>query len=167
MLLWCVIEKATLTGDGSLKRQLWVERKRLQWHYRLCFLLNYIWNYYLVLMAIKNTSRGRELRCTHTHRPHIMGRKELEPWSPHWLRQELMEANNGLQPNDPNHDEKHPADAARPLCKCDLDCQFHMSLDHETYVMRYWSYSLPTSPFNWGWDEEKLRKVVSVLTFTL
>jgi hypothetical protein len=33
--------------------------------------------------------------------------------------------------------------------------------------MRYWSCPFPTSPLNWGWDEEKPRKVVSVLTFTL
>jgi hypothetical protein len=29
--------------------------------------------------------------------------------------------------NDPNHDEKSPADVKRPLCKYDLDCQSHMS----------------------------------------
>jgi hypothetical protein len=26
---------------------------------------------------------------------------------------------------------------------------------------------LPTSPFNWGWDEDQSRKVVSILTFTI
>jgi hypothetical protein len=63
--------------------------------------------------------------------------------------------NNGLPPNDPNHDEKPLANAERPLCKCDLDCQSHMSLDHDTYGMRYWSCPLPTSLFNWCLDEEK------------
>jgi hypothetical protein len=53
------------------------------------------------------------------------------------VRQKLREKNNGLSPND-----------------------------HDTYDMRYWSCHLPTSPFHWGWDEEKSRKVVSVLTFT-
>jgi hypothetical protein len=96
-----------------------------------------------------------------------MGSKESEPWSPEWVRQKLREKNNGLPPNDLNHDEKPPADAERPLCKCDLDCQSHMSLDHDTYGKRYWSCPLPTCPFHWGWDEEKPRKVVSVLTFTL
>jgi hypothetical protein len=81
------------------------------------------------------------------------------------VSQNLRELNNDLLPNDPNHNEKPPADAARPLCKCDLDCQSHMSTDYDTYSKRYWSYPLPTSLFNWGWDEEKLRKVVLVLTF--
>jgi hypothetical protein len=115
----------------------------------------------------KSTSRERELRCIHTHRPHTMGSKEPEPWSPQWMRQKLREANNGLPPNDLNHDEKSPTDAERPLCKCGLDCQSHMSLEHDTYGMRYWSYPLPTSPFNWGWDEEKLHKVFSVVIFIL
>jgi hypothetical protein len=96
-----------------------------------------------------------------------MGRKEPEPWSPRWMRQELRTINNGLPPNDPNHDEKPPADAERPLRKCDFDCQSHMSLGHKTYGMRYCSCPLPTFLFNWGWDEEKSQKVVSVLTFTL
>jgi hypothetical protein len=75
--------------------------------------------------------------------------------------------NNGLPPNDPNHDEKPLNNAGRPLCKCDLECQSHMSIDYDTYSRRYWSCRLPTSPFNWGWDEEKPRKVISVLTFTV
>jgi hypothetical protein len=83
------------------------------------------------------------------------------------VRQKLREANNGLPPNDPNNDEKPPADAEGPICKCDLDCQCHMNLQHDTYGMRYWSCPLPTSPFNWGWDEEKPWMVVSVVTFTL
>jgi hypothetical protein len=95
-----------------------------------------------------------------------MGSKEPEPWSPRWVRQKLREKNNGLPPNDLNHDEKHPADAERPVCKCDFDCQSHMSLDHDTYARRYWSCPLPICPFHWGWDEEKPQKVVSVLTFT-
>jgi hypothetical protein len=44
-----------------------------------------------------------------------MGSKETEPWSPRWVRQKLREKNNGLPPNDSNHDEKPPADAERPL----------------------------------------------------
>jgi hypothetical protein len=78
-----------------------------------------------------------------------------------------MGKNNGLPPNDPNHDENHPTDAERPLYKCDLDYQSHMSLDHDTYNRRYWSCPQPTCPFYWGWDEEKPRNVVSVVTFTL
>jgi hypothetical protein len=95
-----------------------------------------------------------------------MGSKESEPWSPWWVRQKLREKNNGLPPNGPNHDEKTLADAERSICKCDFDCQSHKSLDHDTYDRRYWSCPQPTCPFHWGWDEEKPRKVVSVLTFT-
>jgi hypothetical protein len=86
-----------------------------------------------------------------------MGSKESELWSPRWVRQKLREKND-LPLNDPNYDEKPPADAERPLCKCDLDCQSHMSLDHDTYDMRYWSCPQPTCPFQWGWDEEKPRR---------
>jgi hypothetical protein len=96
-----------------------------------------------------------------------MGSKKPEPWSPWWVRQKHRETNNGLPPNDQNHDEKSPTDAERPLCKCDLDCKSHVSLEHDMYGMRYWSCPLSTSPFNWGWDEEKPWKVVSVVTFTL
>jgi hypothetical protein len=103
----------------------------------------------------KSTSQGRELRCIHTHRPHIMDNKESEPSSPRWVRQKFREAKNELPPNDPNHDEKPPTDAERPLYKCDLYCQSHMSLDHNMYGMRYWSSPLPNSRFNWDWDEEK------------
>jgi hypothetical protein len=42
-----------------------------------------------------------------------------------------------------------------------------MSLDHDTYCRRYWSCPQPTCPFHWGWDEEKPRKVVLVVTFIL
>jgi hypothetical protein len=91
-----------------------------------------------------------------------MGSKEPEPWSPRWVRQQLRLRNNGLPPNDPNHNENPSVDAERPLCKYDLDCQSHMSLDYDTYGRRYWSCSLPTSLFNWVWDEEQPRKVVSV-----
>jgi hypothetical protein len=81
--------------------------------------------------------------------------------------QKFKEKNNNLPPNNLNHDEKPLTDAKRPLCKCDLDCQSHMSLDHDMYSRRYWSCPQPTYPFHWGWDEEKPRKVVLVLTFTL
>jgi hypothetical protein len=90
--------------------------------------------------------------------------KELEPWSPRWVRQQLREMSNNLPPNDPNHDEKSLAVAEKTLCKCDLDCQSHISLDYDMYGMRYWSYPLPTSPFNYGWDEEQPQKIVLVLT---
>jgi hypothetical protein len=96
-----------------------------------------------------------------------MDSKEPEPWSPMWVRQEVRRRNNGLPPNDPNYDEKPPADAERCLYKCDLDFQSHMSLDHKMYGMRYWFSPLPTSLFNWGWHKEKSQKVISVLTFTL
>jgi hypothetical protein len=42
-----------------------------------------------------------------------------------------------------------------------------MSIDYDTYGRRYWSCPLPTSPINWGWDEQKPRKVLLVLTFTV
>jgi hypothetical protein len=93
--------------------------------------------------------------------------KESEPWSPRWVRQKLREKNNGLPPNDPNHDKKPPVDAEKPLCKCDLDCQFHMNLDHDTYDRSYWSCPQPTCPFHCGWDKEKSRKAVSVVIFIL
>jgi hypothetical protein len=41
-----------------------------------------------------------------------------------------------------------------------------MSLDHDTYGRRYWSYPQPTYLFHWGWDEEKPRKLGSIVTFT-
>jgi hypothetical protein len=96
-----------------------------------------------------------------------MGSKEPEPWSPRWVRQKLKEKKNGPPPNDPNHDEKPPADAERHICKCDLDCQSHMGLDHNMYGMRYWSCPQPTCSFHWGWDKEKPQKVISVVTFML
>jgi hypothetical protein len=68
----------------------------------------------------KNTSRGRELRRILTHKPHRMGSKEPEPWSPRWMREKLREYNNDLSPNDLNHDDKQPADIEPPLCKCKL-----------------------------------------------
>jgi hypothetical protein len=73
-----------------------------------------------------------------------MGIKEPEPWSPWWVRQKLREKNNGLSPNDPNHDEKPPTNVERLLCKYNLDYQSHMSLEYDTYDMRYWSCLLPT-----------------------
>jgi hypothetical protein len=94
-----------------------------------------------------------------------MGSKELKPWLPKWVRQQLRERNNGLPPNDPNHDEKPQAGAEPPLCKCEFECMSHQSLDYDTYGRRYWSCPQPTCPLNWDWDKEKLRNVVSVLTF--
>jgi hypothetical protein len=38
-----------------------------------------------------------------------------------------------------------------------------MTLEHDMYGMRYWSYPLPTYPFHWGWDKEKPRKIVCTL----
>jgi hypothetical protein len=115
----------------------------------------------------KSTSQGREVRCIHTHNSQTMGSKELEPWSPRWVRQQLRERRNDLPPNDPNKDEKPPTRAKRTLCKCDLECQHHMSIDYDTYNTRYWSCPQHTCLFHWSWDEEKSWKVVSVLTFTL
>jgi hypothetical protein len=83
------------------------------------------------------------------------------------VRQQLREMRNGLPPNDPNHDEKPPANAKRPLCKCDLECQNHMSINYDTYDRRYWSCPQPTCLFHLGWDEEKPHKVVSVFTLTM
>jgi hypothetical protein len=91
----------------------------------------------------KSRSWGIELRGNQSPRPHTMGSKEPELWSPRWVRQKFREKNNGFPPNDLNHDEKHPADEGRPLCKCNLDCQSHMSLEHDTYDGRYWSCPLP------------------------
>jgi hypothetical protein len=93
-----------------------------------------------------------------------MGSKEPEPWSPRWVGQKLRKKNNDLPPN---HDKKSPAVVERPLWKCDLDCQSHMSWDHDMYGRRYWSFPHPTCPFHWHWDKEKPRKVVWVLTFIL
>jgi hypothetical protein len=45
----------------------------------------------------------------YTHMSQTMGSKELEPWSPRWVRQQLRERNNGLPSNDQNHDEKPSA----------------------------------------------------------
>jgi hypothetical protein len=124
------------------------------------FLLNYRSNYYSLLEHIKAHHQEKNMQ---THKSEIMGSKEPEPWSPRWLRQQLREDNNDLPPNDPNHDHRPPGNVEIPLCKCDLDCTSHMSLDHDTYGMRYWSCPLPTSLFNWGWDDEKPRMVVSFL----
>jgi hypothetical protein len=119
-------------------------------------------NLLLTTGAYKSTSCRKSI---YTPTSQTMGSKELEPWSPRWVRWKLREMNNGLPLNDPNYDEKPPADTKRLLCKCDLDCQFHMSIDYDTYGKRYWSCPLPTSQFNCGWDEEKPRKVLSILTF--
>jgi hypothetical protein len=115
----------------------------------------------------KSTSWERELRRIQTHRPHTMGSKEPEPSTPRWVRQKLREKNNDLPPDHPNRDEKPPTNVERLLCKCDLDCQSHMSLDHDTYGRRYWSCPQLTCLFHWGWDEEKPWNVASIVTFTL
>jgi hypothetical protein len=60
------------------------------------------------------------------------GSKVPEPWSPRWVKHELRKRNNGLPPNDPNHDEKPLADAERPLCKFDFECQSHMSIYYDS-----------------------------------
>jgi hypothetical protein len=106
-------------------------------------------------------------RSIHTHKSHTMGSKQPEPWSPRWVREKLREFNNGLPPNDPNHDSEPSAGAELPLCKCKFECASHYSLDYDMYNRRYWSCPSHTSPFNWGWNEEKSRKVVLVLTFTV
>jgi hypothetical protein len=127
-------------------------------------ILIYGWNYYPLLELIKERHEGRSI---HTYRSQIMGSKARESWSPRWVRQQLREMRNGLSPNDLNHDEKHLVNAARPLCKCDLECQDHMSTDYDTYDKRYRSCPQPTCPFHWGWDKDKPRKVVSVFIFTM
>jgi hypothetical protein len=83
------------------------------------------------------------------------------------VREKHRERNNGLPPNDPNRDHKPLAGADLPLCKYELECTCLYSLDYNTYGRRNWGCKLSTSPFNWGWDEEQLRKKVSVLTFTM
>jgi hypothetical protein len=96
-----------------------------------------------------------------------MAKQQPEPWTLRWVREKLRERNNDLPPNDSKRYHKPPAGVEPPLCKCKLGCTSHYSLDYDTYDMRYWACPLPTSPFNWDWDEEQLRKVVSVLTFTV
>jgi hypothetical protein len=153
-LHWRELKKATMSCHW--KRLFWRELKRLRWrgtyHWK-CYpdvnwkgyndTVDYFTELEMKLQpghgGYKSTSQGRELRRIQTHRPHTLGSKEPESCSPRWVRQKLREKNNGLPPNDPNHDEKHPTDAKRLLCKCDLDCQSHMSLDHDMYDRRYWS----------------------------
>jgi hypothetical protein len=77
------------------------------------YLITYVFTT-LVLESIKALYE-KENYDAYTRRPHTMGSKEMEPWSPRWVRQKLREKNNGLPPNDSNHDEKPPADAERPL----------------------------------------------------
>jgi hypothetical protein len=128
------------------------------------FLLIYGQNYYLLLKHIKE---HHEKRSIHTCRSQTMGSNAPEAWSPRWVRQHLREMRNGIPPNDPNHDKKPLVGAERMLCKCDLKCQDHMSIDYDTYDMRYWSFPQPICLFHWGWNEEKPQKVVSVFTFTM
>jgi hypothetical protein len=143
--LWCVTKNATVMSDRSLKRLLW-------WVIGQWKGSNDIVDYVLTELQMKflpgtydykSRSWGRKLRGIQSPKPHTMGCKEPKPWSPRWVRERHREKNNGIPPNDPNHDEKPPADAERPLCKCDLDYQSHMSLEHDTYGRRYWSCPLP------------------------
>jgi hypothetical protein len=155
-------------SDGSLKGLPWRQNKKstLMWHWKgyyeawrvtekaaivleHMFLLIYRWNYYPLLEPINGHHEGRSI---HTYRSQTMGRKAPEPWSPRCVRQQIWEMRNGLPPNDLNHDEKPLAGAERPLCKCDLECQNHMSIDYDTYDMRYWSCPQPSYLFHWGWD---------------
>ncbi len=137
MLLRRVTKKAMMMGDWKDYSDVSLKRKWCWGLPRIIF-LSELWMILLhIVGGYKSTSWGREIRRIQTHRPHTMGSKEPEPWSPRWVRQKLREKNNGLPPNDPNHDEKPPTDVERPLCKCDLDCQSHMSLDHDMYDMRY------------------------------
>jgi hypothetical protein len=142
--------------DVSLQMLPWRQMKRIQWHCRL-----YFTELHMELLpdseGYKSTSWGREVRHIHTHGSQTMGSKEAEPWSLRWVRQQLRERRNDLPPNDPSHDEKPPAGGERPLCKCNLECQHHMSIDYDTYGKRYWSCPQPTCLFHWGWDEEKPR----------
>jgi hypothetical protein len=157
-LRWSVTENATMTGDGWLKR-LW-------WLCKIMFLLNYGWNYYKLMEAIKAHHDG-EKQEAYTHNSHTMASQQLDPWTPRWVREKLREKNNSLPLNDPNKDHKPPAGVEPPLCKCKLECTSHYSLDYNTYGKRYWACPLPTSLFNWGWDEEQPRKVIPILTFTV
>jgi hypothetical protein len=75
-------------------------------------LLNYESNYYSLLEPIKVHHQERSMQ---THKSQTMGSKEPEPWSPKWLRQQLRKYNNGLPPNDPNHDHRPPTDVEIPL----------------------------------------------------
>jgi hypothetical protein len=164
-LWWRVMGHWKGYTDMSLKRPQWyvTEKAYVTGHWKgsiNMFLLNYRSNYYSLLEPIKVVHQERRM---HTHKSETMGSKEPEPWSPRWLRHEHRKDFSGLPPNDPNHDCKPPVDTERPLCQCGLDCTPLMSLDHDMYDMRYWVCPFPTSLFNWGWDTEKPRKVVSVL----
>jgi hypothetical protein len=124
MLLWYVTKKAMMMADGSLKRVWWQ------------YMLSFYWITYVITTPVLESIKAldeEEKYDTYTHRPHTVGSKELEPWSPRWVRQKLREKNNGLSSNDPNHNEKPPANTERPVCKCNFNCQSHMSLDHDTY----------------------------------
>jgi hypothetical protein len=82
-------EKATMTRDRSLKIYpdvKWEGYPDINWK---CYNDNvdYVFTKLQIeLISIfsgyKSTSWGRELRCIQTHRPHTMGSKETEPWSP-------------------------------------------------------------------------------------
>jgi hypothetical protein len=77
--------------------------------------------------SYKSKSCKRELRRIQTHRPHTMGSKEPEPWSPRWVRKKLREKNNGLPPNDPNHDEKTSGRRRKTL----MQMWFRLPIPHE------------------------------------
>jgi hypothetical protein len=94
-----------------------------------------------------------------------MASQQLKPWMPRWVRDQHRERENDFPPNDPNRDNKLPAGVDPPLYKCELECHCHYSLYYNTYGRRYWGCKLSISPFNWGWGEEHVRKVVSLLTF--
>jgi hypothetical protein len=129
--------------------------KRLWWQYMLSF----YWITYVITTPVLESIKAlheEENYDTYTRRPHTMGSKELEPWSPRWVRQKLREKNNDFPPNDLNHDEKPPTDVERLVCKCDFDCQSHMSF-RPRYV-RQEVLVLPSAHLP--------RKVVSALTFT-
>jgi hypothetical protein len=55
-----------------------------------------------------------------------MGSKEPEPWSPKWVREKLREYNNGLPPNDSNHDSKPPAGVVTPCVSNPYDFVNHI-----------------------------------------
>jgi hypothetical protein len=129
--------------------------KRLWWQYMLSF----YWITYVITTPVLESIKAlheEENYDTYTRRPHTMGSKELEPWSPRWVRQKLREKNNDFPPNDLNHDEKPPTDVERLVCKCDFDCQSHMSF--RPWYVRQEVLVLPSVHLP--------RKVVSALTFT-
>jgi hypothetical protein len=120
-------------------------------------------------MSLLHTARGYKstswrTRRMHTHSSDTMASQQPEPWTPRWVREKHRERKNDLPPNDPNRDNKPPAGADPPLCKCKLKCHCYYSLDYDMYGRRYWGCWLPILPFNLGWDKELPRNEVSALT---